>query len=106
MRVIGLVLALALTLAPLAAKGQQAGKVPRIGWLGGPRVRGALRTGFPARVEGPRLIEDQNIVIATFLYFSPRTVTGSASGAYSSPLEEAGLGLCGGFYLSSRVVIR
>ena len=33
MRLIGLVLAVALTLAPLAAESQQARKIPRIGYL-------------------------------------------------------------------------
>jgi hypothetical protein len=34
MRRIGLVLALSLTLAPLATEAQQTGKVPRVGYLG------------------------------------------------------------------------
>jgi putative ABC transport system substrate-binding protein len=67
MRLVGLVVALALNLAlaPLAGEAQQAGKMPRIGVLGG-----APRSGYPARIKAFReglgelgYVEGKSIVI-------------------------------------------
>ena len=49
MRLIGLVLALGLVLAPLAVEAQQAVKVPRIGYLSGGDPAGPLHEALRQR---------------------------------------------------------
>ena len=67
MRLIGLavVLTFSLLAAPLAADAQQAGKVPRIGFLGvsSPSDRPALLDAFRQRLRELGWVEGQNIVI-------------------------------------------
>jgi len=65
MRLIGLVLALGLTLAPLAAEAQEAAKIARIGWLTfnvapNPHLREAFRQGLRdlGYVEGRNLVNE------------------------------------------------
>jgi len=59
------VLAVSFLAAPLAADAQQAGKVPRIGWLGvePPSDRPALLAAFRQRLRELGWVEGQNIVI-------------------------------------------
>jgi putative tryptophan/tyrosine transport system substrate-binding protein len=56
---------LALLAAPLAAEAQQAGKVPRIGWLGGPTRESAAPyvRAFQRGLTDLGWVEGQNIVI-------------------------------------------
>jgi len=65
--VVKLVAALTLGLfaAPLVAEGQQAGKVPRIGWLGGPTRESAepFVQAFQRGLKDLGWVEGQNIVI-------------------------------------------
>jgi len=65
MRLIGLVLALLFTLAPLSADAQQAGKVHRIGYLGpsSPSLESHLVEAFRQRLRDLGYIEGQNINI-------------------------------------------
>jgi ABC-type sugar transport system substrate-binding protein len=66
MRVIGLavVLALGLSLAPLAAQAQQAGKIYNIGYLGlGSPFAGPNRTAFYRGLQEHGWIEGQNFVL-------------------------------------------
>ena len=66
MRLIGLavVLALSLTLAPLAAEAQQAAKVARIGWLGDkPAGNPHLREAFLQGLRDLGYVEGRNLVI-------------------------------------------
>src|SRR5262252_3375248 len=62
---LAVMLALSLTLAPLVAGAQQAGKVPRIGFLGvsSPSDRPPLLDAFRQRLRELGWVEGQNIVI-------------------------------------------
>jgi ABC-type uncharacterized transport system substrate-binding protein len=64
MRLIGLVLALTLTLAPLTAEAQQTAKVARIGWLAdNPTATGHLREAFLQGMRDLDYVEGRNFVI-------------------------------------------
>jgi ABC-type uncharacterized transport system substrate-binding protein len=66
MRLIGLVLAVALTLAPLAAESQQARKIPRIGYLVLSPLAdppSAERAAFLEGLRGLGYVAGQNIII-------------------------------------------
>src|SRR6266540_4272619 len=66
MRLIGLavVLAVSLTLAPLAAETQQAAKVARIGWLGANPAPGRhMREAFLQGLRDLGYVEGRNVVI-------------------------------------------
>jgi len=63
MRLIGLILALSLFLTPLAAEGQQAEKIARIGYLGGNPLNPQLHEAFLQGLRDLGYVEGRNLVI-------------------------------------------